>query len=250
MHLSNNGRVDENCLFSYNLFTLSGNQKFTFRLRFRLRTRLRRTGKVKFSENTDLETRISENTCGVKSLIGKITKNMAKISRDDKIHISVRNNINQSLSLRFQKTLTKFSNIEKKYSDSLKNRKSVDKFFDDKNNKNDIQGATIQNYDQDQVLLNDNYVVEVRSNEIQKIAESINELALLFKQLNGMVIEQGTLVDRIDQNIDNVYEKTKKGTSEIRKANEHSKLSILCRCIGLLFVVILCLTIALIIKFV
>lgn len=43
--------------------------------------------------------------------------------------------------------------------------------------------------------------VFTRSGEVQNLAKSITELAVLFKDLSALVVEQGTVLDRIDYNI-------------------------------------------------
>lgn len=48
-----------------------------------------------------------------------------------------------------------------------------------------------------------------RDTEIQRIAESIEELANIMKHLAGLVIDQGTILDRIDYNMDAAVEHTK-----------------------------------------
>lgn len=40
-----------------------------------------------------------------------------------------------------------------------------------------------------------------RSKEINELTNSINSLAVLFKDFSVLVIEQGTILDRIDYNI-------------------------------------------------
>ena len=45
-----------------------------------------------------------------------------------------------------------------------------------------------------------------RSKEISNIAKSIKELAVLFKDLSVLVVEQGTILDRIDYNVNEAKE--------------------------------------------
>lgn len=40
-----------------------------------------------------------------------------------------------------------------------------------------------------------------RKGEIDKIVKQMNDLAALFREISTMVIEQGTLLDRIDFNV-------------------------------------------------
>lgn len=62
-----------------------------------------------------------------------------------------------------------------------------------------------------------------REQEIQQIAKSAQELAQIFKDLNQLVIEQGTIVDRIDYNMDQAVTKVKEGLQQVVKAEEYKK---------------------------
>lgn len=42
----------------------------------------------------------------------------------------------------------------------------------------------------------------LRNNEIKTLVSTINDLAVLFKELSILVVEQGTILDRIDFNIE------------------------------------------------
>lgn len=90
--------------------------------------------------------------------------------------------------------------------------------------------------------------VEERDQEIQQIASSINELATIFKELAALVIDQGTVLDRIDYNMENVVMSTEKGIKELEKAEKYSKSTRPLKCIGFLVVLIIIFMIILVIK--
>ena len=67
-------------------------------------------------------------------------------------------------------------------------------------------------------------IMKHREIEIDKISKKMNNLQELFKDLNIIVIEQGTILDRIDYNIDITFDNVKKGKKHIVKANESIKV--------------------------
>lgn len=48
-----------------------------------------------------------------------------------------------------------------------------------------------------------------RNKEIKTLVSTINDLAVLFKELSVLVVEQGTILDRIDYNIECAHKDTK-----------------------------------------
>merc|ERR1712150_89853 len=88
-------------------------------------------------------------------------------------------------------------------------------------------------FDQTQLAVVDDLHVAVQSRdkEIVQIAKSIEELSAIFKELAVLVIDQGTILDRIDYNMETVVEHTKEGITQLEKAEEHQKSGRPLKCI-------------------
>lgn len=87
-----------------------------------------------------------------------------------------------------------------------------------------------------------------REKEIIRVAQSINELAQLFKELNVLVIDQGTILDRIDYNVEQAKERVEKGVEDLKAADDISQKAVTAKCIGILVIIVVVLLIALVIK--
>ena len=87
-----------------------------------------------------------------------------------------------------------------------------------------------------------------KSKEIQDIAKSITDLAVLFKDLSTLVVEQGTILDRIDYNIHEAKESTTKANVSLEKTLKIEKSGCSRNCIIVLGGVICLLLIVLMFK--
>ena len=65
-----------------------------------------------------------------------------------------------------------------------------------------------------------------RDEELNKLIDSINDLNHLFKQMNHIVLEQGTIVDRIDYNLESAVHNTTKAKGELRKVRKFALILI------------------------
>ena len=102
---------------------------------------------------------------------------------------------------------------------------------------------------QQQAVVDDlTLTVQSRDEEITKIAQSIEELGTIFKELAVLVIDQGTILDRIDYNMETVVEKTKTGIKQLEKAEKQQKNARPMRCIICLSITIFILLVILILK--
>lgn len=72
---------------------------------------------------------------------------------------------------------------------------------------------------------NNERAISEREREINELAKSIVELAMIFKDLQTMVIDQGTILDRIDYNIEQTNIHLEDGHKELVKVNDACNMS-------------------------
>ncbi|KAK9365703.1 t-SNARE [Lipomyces kononenkoae] len=92
-------------------------------------------------------------------------------------------------------------------------------------------------------------VIRQREAEITQIAQGIIELADIFKELQTMVIDQGTLLDRIDYNIENMKVHVKAADTELRQAAHYQQRTQKCKIIIFLSLLIFLLMVVIYFKF-
>ena len=86
-----------------------------------------------------------------------------------------------------------------------------------------------------------------RDVEIQNLVKGINDLAVIFKELSVLVVDQGNILDRIDYNIEQAVTHTKKANKQLHKSEDYQKSRIR-SCICCLVISIIIMIILLIIK--
>ncbi len=109
-------------------------------------------------------------------------------------------------------TIDKFSaTAQNPYTDPSMMESETDKSFSQ---------STLQQTSHQQVRTNDAAIVQ-REREINDIAKGIIELADIFKELQNMIIDQGTMLDRIDYNIEIMAENVKGADKELIVVSKH-----------------------------
>lgn len=91
-------------------------------------------------------------------------------------------------------------------------------------------------------------VLQRRDHEITQIAQSIAELADLFRDLGGLVVEQGTLLDCVEYNVQQTVVHLHGAEEELKVATRYQRNAGRRRCILLLVLIIVGLVIVLIYK--
>lgn len=76
-----------------------------------------------------------------------------------------------------------------------------------------------------QMVEDNSAIVQHREHEIGQIVRSIQDLNEIFKDLANMIVDQGTLLDRIDYNIEHSAVAVEKGFQQLQKAEKYQKKS-------------------------
>eukprot|EP00123_Amoebidium_parasiticum_P014098 comp22327_c0_seq1/m.33186 comp22327_c0_seq1/g.33186 ORF comp22327_c0_seq1/g.33186 comp22327_c0_seq1/m.33186 type:complete len:324 (-) comp22327_c0_seq1:807-1778(-) len=67
--------------------------------------------------------------------------------------------------------------------------------------------------------------IEQRDREVAKIVQSIKELGDIFRELSTMVIDQGTMLDRIDYNLEMVNTQVAEGLTQLKEGEKYQRKS-------------------------
>jgi len=99
--------------------------------------------------------------------------------------------------------------------------------------------STLQQTKQQRMLQNPNEtIIAQREQEIEDIAQGIIELANIFQELQTMVIDQGSMLDRIDFNVERMAVDVKAADKELTVATGYQRKSIKRKIILLLLILV------------
>lgn len=87
-----------------------------------------------------------------------------------------------------------------------------------------------------------------REREISKLAMGILEISTIFKEMESLVVDQGSMLDRIDYNIARTAEDLKESDRELVRAQGYQKRTTKCKIIFLLVLIVFALVIALLVR--
>ena len=197
----------------------------------------------KFNEDEDkkLDRQIRNTTSDLTIKIREAEENIKVIT-----HESTKNSIEEQMKTNMKlhsidklKLITKDIRINeqaymKKYQEYVGEDASSSTNY--KNNNDPFLSNSNQN--QNILMKEPDINMKKRGEEIDSIVKSIDELSLIFKDLQTLVIHQGSILDRIDYNIDESLHNVKKGYKELQQANENLKSNCARNSIFILIIII------------
>lgn len=145
-------------------------------------------------------------------------------------------NAKRLLSAELQKLIQAFKSGQEYYGNGLKSRErklkkytkiGTDAAYEEVKQEERVSRFMAMGYtDADiQELLLEEALEEDASTEIKAILDSVKELNEMFQDLHELVVEQGTMLDRIDYNLQQSLVHTTKAVKELKKAEEHQEAS-------------------------
>ncbi|KAK3086180.1 hypothetical protein FSP39_014798 [Pinctada imbricata] len=167
------------------------------------------------------------------------------------------NNIVSSLVRTLQDMSTNFRKSQSAYLKKIKTREERSREFFDTSIGPDsalMQEETDlfpDHYDkgfsqnQMQLVEENTQYVHHREKEIAQIVRSIQDLNEIFRDLSQMVVDQGTILDRIDYNVENASVQVEKGLQQLQKAEKYQKknrkmlIIIVLACLIIILIVVL-----------
>jgi syntaxin 16 len=143
-----------------------------------------------------------------------------------------------------------FDNFLKPTSSSIFNQSQLDDLENDDRLDEYFQIKPNQKLSQRQLLqfeIDNTKTMEIREKEVLGIVKSIVDLNQIYKDLSHMVEEQGTILDRIDYNVESTQTKVYEGYKQLQKAERYQRANRKMYCIFMLSMTTLFLLILLII---
>ncbi|CCE61336.1 hypothetical protein TPHA_0A02530 [Tetrapisispora phaffii CBS 4417] len=105
----------------------------------------------------------------------------------------------------------------------------------------DIESYSRQTLQKQQKNESSQQFLNQRDEEIKKLAKGVLEVSTIFREMQNLIIDQGTIVDRIDYNLENTVIELKQADKEINKAVTYQKNTQKCKIILLLSLCVLAL---------
>lgn len=161
-----------------------------------------------------MQNNIFDKTREITKLLKESEKELRRLGNqesDSKSDEQIKTNIMRHLAERLKNITQKFKSNEKEHYIKVKEFHGDDELIA-KNKKLDDEYFLSEMQKQDE-----NLGAKYKDEEITNLVKSINDLAGIFKDLSVLVVEQGTILDRIDHNIEMAKEDTMKATEILEK---------------------------------
>lgn len=194
-------------------------------------------------------------TMEITDILRKSEKRLQKLSASGSSEDSnVRKNVQRSLATDLQNFSVELRRMQSLYLKQLRQQseghdgldlemnEKKSSFLDD--DFNDVGFTELQ---MDTGQRADQFTAE-REREIRQVLKSVNELAQIMKDVSVLVIDQGTIVDRIDHNVQSVSASVEEGFKQLQKAERSQRKGGMVKCATVLVIMCFLMLVLLVLK--
>lgn len=194
--------------------------------------------------------RIDDMTAAITSAFRRIGRDIDlgfTMASEDAAERKLVHNVKRGLATRLQEQQVRFRGMQREYMGSMRRlaaSSSIASLFAGSGGAGAAAGGLAEDRDtgfteeQMHELATAEEDADERMREIQRIAKSVEELATMFRELNTLIVEQGTLLDRIDYNIEQTVERVQDGVKQLVVAEKYQKSARPICCMAILMVLI------------
>ncbi|XP_028106444.1 syntaxin-43-like isoform X1 [Camellia sinensis] len=210
-----------------------------------------------FGDGKEDQRRIESLTQEITVLLKKSEKRLQILSAGGPSEDSnIRKNVQRSLATDLQSLSMELRKKQSTYLKRLQQQKEGPDGVDIEMNLNG-NNSRREDDDLDDMGFNEHQMAKLRKSEaftaerereINQVVESVHELAQIMKDLSVLVIDQGTIVDRIDYNIQNVAASVEDGFKQLQKAEKTQKEGGMVMCVSVLIIMCFIMLLLLILK--
>ncbi|KAL7235307.1 hypothetical protein ACSBR1_018748 [Camellia fascicularis] len=210
-----------------------------------------------FGDGKEDQRRIESLTQEITVLLKKSEKRLQILSAGGPSEDSnIRKNVQRSLATDLQSLSMELRKKQSTYLKQLQQQKEGPDGVDIEMNLNG-NNSRREDDDLDDMGFNEHQMAKLRKSEaftaerereINQVVESVHELAQIMKDLSVLVIDQGTIVDRIDYNIQNVAASVEDGFKQLQKAEKTQKEGGMVMCVSVLIIMCFIMLVLLILK--
>ncbi|KAA3487188.1 syntaxin-41-like [Gossypium australe] len=201
-----------------------------------------------FGDGKEDQRIIESLTHEITNLLRKSEKRLQKLSSSGPSEDSnVRKNVQRQLATDLQNLSMELRKKQSTYLKRLRQQTEGQDGVDLEMNINENRSYA-ENDDLDDMIFSEHQMAKLKQNEALTVVESVNELAQIMKDLSVLVIDQGTIVDRIDYNIQNVATTVEEGLKQLQKAERTQKQGGMVMCATVLVIMCFVMLVLLILK--
>ncbi|CAA3007023.1 syntaxin-43-like [Olea europaea subsp. europaea] len=210
-----------------------------------------------FGDDKEDQRRIESLTQEITGLLKKSEKKLQRLSAGGPSEDSnIRKNVQRSLATDLQTLSMELRRKQSTYLQRLRQQKEgldgvdLEMNLNGSKSRRDDDDSDDMGFSEHQMakLKKSEAFTAEREREIQQVVESVNDLAQIMKDLSVLVIDQGTIVDRIDYNITNVAASVDEGLKQLQKAERTQKQGGMVMCATVLVIMCFIMLVLLILK--